>query len=172
MALDMEMDQVEGDRLESTCASVTERRVAPNLTTSWKAELKDEILEEVKGHICEVIQQEFQRLRSSPVQQVTPPHNSPINHQCYPRSPTPYQQRGDRRPRSPSPRRPHQQERLQTRDSGRRSRATSRAHAQHHNSAKDTSFGLRWDEQGRPICKRCGVSGHLYRECPQQDLNC
>lgn len=44
----MEMDQVEGDWPESTCASVTERRLVPNLTVGWRADLKEEILEEVK----------------------------------------------------------------------------------------------------------------------------
>lgn len=24
----------------------------------------------------------------------------------------------------------------------------------------------KWDAQGRPICSKCGKSGHLYRECP------
>lgn len=56
--------------------------------------------------------------------------------------------------------------------SGGRSRVTFRAHAQQHNSTKNTTrSGLRWDEQGRPICKNCGVSGHLAREYTRQDLN-
>lgn len=172
LALDMEMDQMEGDLPESTVASVMDTRAVPNQTMDWKAELKEEILQAVKGHIRDTIQQEFQRFCYPPVQQVTSPHSSPISRQHYPRSPTPHQQRRDRRPSSPSPSRPHQQERHRSMESGGRSRVTFRAHAQQHNSTENTTLsGLRWDEQGRPICKNCGVSGHLARECTRQDLN-
>ncbi|XP_048836044.1 uncharacterized protein LOC125711303 [Brienomyrus brachyistius] len=30
-----------------------------------------------------------------------------------------------------------------------------------------SSGGPRWDEQGRPICLRCGEAGHMVRSCPR-----
>ncbi|XP_024117087.1 uncharacterized protein LOC112138709 [Oryzias melastigma] len=28
--------------------------------------------------------------------------------------------------------------------------------------------GNQWDAQGRPICRRCGLAGHMQRRCPQR----
>ena len=152
-ALHLEGDGVAMWSREPVCSAVRGNLTHDN--SAWQQQFKTEVFNELKEQIAELKKTFREELRVG-LMEVSgrPGNNQPVQRT----------HRNDNRAYNPAP---NQQVRRPLPVSEPRHGAPSNEH--------QSPPGYQWDSRGRPICCKCGISGHIARECregaPRSALN-